>query len=147
MYVAEVVDDADGTRTTRVIRTREVASRLGEPSTIVADESLVREGDPALSVGSDGLIYLAMPGDPAAADPTLQQGRLLRFTPDGSAAGTAGAGSATLAEIAAESDSPWRGIRRNACGLPPQENQQPPPSLDSTRFRQPDGRGNQLPCR
>jgi len=100
VYVAEVVDDADGTRTTRVIRTREVASRLGEPSTIVADESLVRQGDPALSVGSDGFIYLAMPGDPAAADQTLRQGRLLRFTPDGSAAGTAGPGSATLAEIA-----------------------------------------------
>ena len=105
VYLAEVVDDADGTRTARVIRTREVASRLGEPSTIVADESLVREGDPALSVGNDGLIYLAMPGDPAAADPTLQQGRLLRFTPDGSAAGTAGAGSATLAEIAANPTS------------------------------------------
>ncbi len=60
VYVAEVVDDADGTRTTRVIRTREVASRLGEPSTIVADESLVREGDPALSVGKR---RLDLPGD------------------------------------------------------------------------------------
>jgi len=101
VYVAEVAAAVDGTRTTRVIRTREVGGRLGEPATIVAGEALAHEGDPVLSVGNDGLLYLGIPGDSAAPDPTMQQGRLLRFAPDGAAAGTASAGSATLSDIAA----------------------------------------------
>ena len=101
VYVAEVAAAIDGTRTTRVIRTREVGGRLGEPATIVAGEALAHEGDPVLSVGNDGLLYLGIPGDSTAPDPTMQQGRLLRFAPDGAAAGTASAGSATLSDIAA----------------------------------------------
>jgi len=105
VYVAEVSAAVDGTHSVRVIRTREVGSRLGEPATIVAGEALAHDGDPVLSVGSDGLLYLALPGDATATDPAARPGRLLRFAPDGTAAGTAAAGSATLSDIAARPTS------------------------------------------
>jgi hypothetical protein len=105
VYVAEVSAAVDGTRSVRVIRTREVGSRLGEPATVVAGEALAHEGDPVLSVGSDGLLYVAVPGDATAIDPAARPGRLLRFASDGAAAGTAAAGSATLSEIAARPTS------------------------------------------
>jgi len=96
VYLATTATARDGRRTVSVVRMRELADRLGEPATIVADLPASPGGDPAMSVGPDGRIYLAMPG--SAAGRAGYSGYVLRFTEDGRAAGNDRNGSPIFAE-------------------------------------------------
>jgi hypothetical protein len=95
LYFAITARAPDGRRSASVVRVRELADRLGEPATLIADLPAAPAGDPAISIGPDRRIYLAMPG--AADDGSGYGGYLLRFTPDGRAAGDARTGSPILA--------------------------------------------------
>lgn len=96
LYLATVASEPSGRRTVSVVRVRELADRVGEAATIVADLPAARAGDPAVSLGPDGHIYLAMPSGPPA-DRQPYDGHVLRFTRDGAAAGHARSGSPILA--------------------------------------------------
>ena len=96
LYFAVVAVAPDGTRTMDVIRVRELSERIAEPATIVPGLPLGASGNPALSVGPDGHIYLAVPVDTGGAS-ALYGARVLRFTRDGAAAGHTRVGSPVLA--------------------------------------------------
>jgi len=96
LYFATVASVPRGRRTVSVVRVRELADRVGEAATIVAELPVAPAGDPALSVGPDRHIYLAMPSGPPA-DRHPYDGQVLRFTRDGAAAGHARSGSPILA--------------------------------------------------
>jgi hypothetical protein len=96
LYFAITRRAPDGQRTVSVVRVRELANRVGEPATIIADLPAAPVGNPAIAVGPERRIYLAMPG--AADDPTAYAGHVLRFTPDGRADGNARNGSPILAQ-------------------------------------------------
>jgi hypothetical protein len=100
VYLAMTATAPDGRRTVSVVRMREVADRLGEPATIVADLPASPGGDPAISIGPDGRIYLAMPGSTSAGRAGYP-GYVLRFTHEGRAAGNDRNGSPILAESSA----------------------------------------------
>jgi hypothetical protein len=91
LYSAVRSTTTDGRRTVSVVRVRELGDVIGEPATIVPDLPLAPEGLPALTVGHDRRIYLAMPG--RSEDPTGYGGRILRFTAEGRAGGTGPPGS------------------------------------------------------
>jgi hypothetical protein len=86
-----------GRREVSIIRARELADRIGEAAAIVAGLPTTTLGEPVISVGSDHHVYLAMPLDPAV-EKQLYDGHVLRFTPDGAAAGHARSGSPVLAQ-------------------------------------------------
>jgi hypothetical protein len=69
---------------------------VGEPATLVADLVAEPTGVPAIAIGPDRRVYLAMPG--RADDLAEYGGRVLRFTPDGRADGNAQLGSPILAQ-------------------------------------------------
>jgi len=96
LYFATAVRTPDGRRSVSVVRVRELADRLGEPATLVADLPAAPAGNPAIAIGPDRRIYLAMPG--AADDRSGYGGQLLRFTADGKAAGHARTGSPIMAQ-------------------------------------------------
>ena len=97
LYFATIASAPRGRRTVSVVRVREVGDRVGEAATIVADLPAAAAGDPAISVGPDRHIYLAMPSGPSA-DRQSYDGLVLRFTHDGAAAGHARSGSPILAK-------------------------------------------------
>jgi hypothetical protein len=96
LYFATTARAQDGQRTVSVVRVRELADRVGEPATIVADLTAASSGDPAISVGPDRYIYLAMPGP--MDNRVGYGGHILRFARDGRAAGYGGVGSPILAQ-------------------------------------------------
>ena len=95
LYFATTALSAVGQRTVSIVRVRELADRVGEPATVVADISAAADGNPALSIGPDGRLYLAMPGPTDGR--TGYAGHVLRFTRDGKAAGHERSGSPILA--------------------------------------------------
>jgi hypothetical protein len=96
LYFATTATAPDGRRTISVVRVRELAGRVGEPAAIVADLPAGPEGDPAIAIGPDRRIYLAMPGP--IDDRTPFANHVLRFTPDGRADGNARNGSPVVAK-------------------------------------------------
>ena len=98
LYFATVATEATRDRRVSIVRVRELADRLGEAATIVADLPAAPVGSPALSVGPDRRLYLAMPAAPGAAPGQRPyDAQVLRFTRDGGAAGDARSGSPVLA--------------------------------------------------
>src|SRR6185503_7198280 len=98
LYFATTSRTPGGARTVSVVRVRELADRVGEPAAIVSGLPAAPAGDPAISIGPDRRIYLAMPGP---ADDRAGSGygaRILRFTRDGRADGNARIGSPILAQ-------------------------------------------------
>jgi glucose/arabinose dehydrogenase len=91
LYFATTARAPDGRRTVSVVRVRELADRLGEFATLVAELPAATAGNPAIAIGPDQRIYLAMPGAPE--DRAGYGGQILRFTGDGKAAGNARLGS------------------------------------------------------
>jgi hypothetical protein len=94
LYLATIASTPGGQRTVSVVRVRELADRVGEPATLVADLLAAPAGTPAIAIGPDRRIYLAMPG--RTDDRVEYGGHVLRFTPDGKAAGNAQLGSPVL---------------------------------------------------
>ena len=96
LYFATTATATDGRRTVSVVRVRELADRVGEPATVVADLPAAPGDNPAMSIGPDRRIYLAMPGPADAA--AGYAGYILRFTPEGKGAGNDRNASPILAE-------------------------------------------------
>ena len=96
LYFA-TVGGAPGRREVSIIRSRELADRIGEAAAIVTGLPTTSIGEPVISAGSDHHVYLAMPLDPAA-ERQIYDGHVLRFTRDGAAAGHARSGSPVLAQ-------------------------------------------------
>ena len=99
LYTAVVVSYPTGSRTVHVVRLREVNGSLGEAATIVPDLPASPLGFPAIFVGADRRLYVAMPGSESVQ--TRQgpyEGALLRFNRDGRPAGDARTGSPVLAQ-------------------------------------------------
>jgi hypothetical protein len=88
---------APGRREVSIIRVRELAERTGEAAAIVTGLPISSIGEPVIAAGSDRHLYLAMPLDPTV-ERQFYDGHVLRFTPDGAAAGHARAGSPVLAQ-------------------------------------------------
>ena len=87
VYLATVAPAAEGRSAVSVVRMRELAGSLGEAATIAADLPAA-QGRPAMSIGPDRRIYLALPsagGQRSRGGP--YDGLVLRLTRDGSAAG------------------------------------------------------------
>lgn len=84
VYVGYIGASAQGGRSGRVVRFREVAGALGEPAVIV-DSLPADAGAPVVKVGPDGLLYVATPAldARAAGDLGSYAGKLLRFNTDG----------------------------------------------------------------
>jgi hypothetical protein len=96
LYLATLGGPA-GRREVSIIRARELADRIGEAAAIVTGLPTASSAEPVISVGSDHHVYLAMPLDPAV-EKQVYDGHVLRFTPDGAAAGHARSGSPVLAQ-------------------------------------------------
>jgi hypothetical protein len=96
VFMAQVSPDTSGGRLLTIVRAREVAGRLGELATLVGNLLLTTETLPALTIGPDRSLYVAIPsarnGRSGAYD-----GFILRFTTDGVAAGNLRAASPILA--------------------------------------------------
>jgi hypothetical protein len=87
VYLAVVGTDADGRRTAAVVRMRELADRLGEAATLAVDLP-AGAGRPAVSVGPDLLLYIAIPSSDRQSNAGgPYEGLVLRLTRDGRAAG------------------------------------------------------------
>jgi hypothetical protein len=98
LYFATVTTERTGQRRIDVFRVREVADRVGEAAMIISVPT-APAGYPALSAGLDGKVYLAMPSTPGSSSGERPyDGRVLRFTRDGAAAGDERTGSPILAE-------------------------------------------------
>jgi hypothetical protein len=91
VFMAVTHERAGGGRTVSVLRARELQGTLGETATLIADLRVADAGAPAISVGPDGLIYLALPRD------NSETGIVMRYAQDGSAAGSGTIGSPALA--------------------------------------------------
>lgn len=97
VYLATVATSTDGRNRVSIVRMRELAGSLGEAATIATDLPAA-PGRPALSIGSDGRIYLALPsGRAQGGRGGPYDGLVLRLTRDGEAAGYARANSPVLA--------------------------------------------------
>jgi hypothetical protein len=87
VYLATVAPSADGRNAVTIVRMRELAGSLGDAATIAVDLPAA-QGRPAMSIGPDRRIYLALPsagGQRSRGGP--YDGLVLRLTRDGSAAG------------------------------------------------------------
>jgi hypothetical protein len=82
VYLAVVRPQPDGSSRTSIVRARELAGRFGELATIVPDFQTGSRADPALAVGGDGTIYLAMPAETGTPRGPFDGG-VLAFAPDG----------------------------------------------------------------
>ena len=90
-FMALVRTDASGTARTDIVRARELGGRLGEILTVVPELPTAPGTEPALAVGSDGRLYVAMAEAPASTSrANLYDGRVLRFESDGRSAGRPG---------------------------------------------------------
>ena len=87
VYLATVASAGAGRVKVSVVRMRELAGRLGEPATIVTDLPASAQGRPAVSVGPDRRIYVAIPASDQPSTNGPYDGLVLRLTPDGAAAG------------------------------------------------------------
>lgn len=107
VYFAVVATGADR-RTVRVIRGRVVGDRVGEPAILVPDLPLAGEARPALTIGSDRHLYLALPAAPGRRPRDPYAGMLLRFSTDGRAAGV---GASPVVALAGAEPAPmvWVG--------------------------------------
>ena len=95
---AAVVADADGDRSaTSIVRFHELDGRFGERATLAADLPSAAQGVPAISVGPDGRIYLAIPSADDRRGSGPYDGVVLRLTREGAAAGYERAHSPILA--------------------------------------------------
>jgi hypothetical protein len=87
VYLATVAPSADGRNAVNIVRMRELAGSLGDAATIAVDLPAA-QGRPAMSIGPDRRIYLALPsagGQRSHGGP--YDGLVLRLTRNGSAAG------------------------------------------------------------
>lgn len=124
LYFAAVATAPTGQRRVNVFRARETADRVGEAAMILSlPASPV--GQPAISAGFDERLYVAMPAM-AGAVPAgrLYDGRLLRFTRDGAAAGNERLASPILATGSSRPmslvwDAPFRLLIASADGAEP----------------------------
>jgi hypothetical protein len=97
-------------RSASVIRARELAGRLGEAATLVADVALPDQGVPALAVDARGGLYLAIPGRATRGNPYA--GNILHFEPDGGSPRDAPAASILFARGSEDpADLAWSGGR------------------------------------
>jgi hypothetical protein len=97
VYAATVASADAGRATISVVRFRELDGRFGQPASIVADLPAAAEGLPAISVGPDRRIYLAVPSGDDRRGAGPYDGVVLRLTRDGAAAGYERAHSPILA--------------------------------------------------
>jgi len=111
VYLAAVASAASGRAAVSITRLREVGDTLGEAAVIAADLPASNLGRPALSIGPDRLLYVAVPsgdGTPSANGP--YDGLVLRLTPDGAAAGSERTASPVFARGTARPTSfAWTG--------------------------------------
>jgi glucose/sorbosone dehydrogenase len=90
-FMALVREDADGTTRTDIVRARELGGRLGEMLTVIPDLPTAPGTEPALAVGSDGRLYVAMAeARVSSSRPDVYDGRVLRFESDGRSAARPG---------------------------------------------------------
>lgn len=88
VYVATVNTKPRGRSTVDIVRMREVADHLGEATVIAAELPAASRGRPAISIGPDRRLYLALPGSEGThRDGGPYDGLVLRLTADGKAAG------------------------------------------------------------
>jgi len=97
VYAAVVASTEDGRAATSVVRFRELGGRFGEPATIATEMPSAAEGLPAISIGPDRRIYLAIPAADSRAGAGPYDGAVLRLTREGAAAGYERARSPILA--------------------------------------------------
>jgi hypothetical protein len=108
LYLAATSTYPDGRRTVGVVRVRETLGQLGEAAAIVPELPLPAPGNPAISAGPDGYLYLAVPGRALASAEDLHEATILRYTDSGEAAGHARTGSPVWAQGLTEpSDLLW----------------------------------------
>ena len=108
LYLAATSTYPDGRRTVGVVRVREALGQLGETATIVPELPVLSPGNPAISVGPDGYLYLAVPGRASASAEDPHEATILRYTDSGEAAGHARNGSPVWAQGLTEpSDLLW----------------------------------------
>ncbi len=87
VFALAVRHNANGSQSASVIRMRAVGDALVEQVTVVAPVAVNSSANPEFSVGSDGLLYVAIPQTEEGLRGDTSDGMLLRFTPDGLAAG------------------------------------------------------------
>ena len=86
-----------------IVRMREVADRLAEAATIVSELPASADGRPAITIGPDRRLYVALPASgESGSDAGPYDGLVLRLTADGRAAGRAQMASPILAAGNAE---------------------------------------------
>jgi hypothetical protein len=90
-----MVEDSHAGRMFSIVRYRELDGALGEPATLVTDVPAFGESHPVFTVDGNGVLYVAMPGEPGA---DLYAGRILRFARDGSVPDDNRARSPVIAE-------------------------------------------------
>ena len=86
VYVAYAALDAEGARTGLVVRFRETGGTLGELA-VVIDRLPAELAAPSLLIGPDGMLHVATSALDAeeSADLSWYAGKVLRFSPDGTA--------------------------------------------------------------
>jgi glucose/arabinose dehydrogenase len=104
VYLATVTSTgADGRIAVDIVRMRELAGGFGEAATLAAELPAAR-GRPAISMGPDRRLYIALPsGTGRSASP--YDGLVLRLTRDGAAAGSDRVNSPVLAAGTAQPSS------------------------------------------
>jgi hypothetical protein len=131
VFVALAQRRADGTRDLRIVRYREVQSRLGEAAVVVSGLRLWSDRDAPFTMDRTGRIFVAMPLDGRAhGDPYA--GHLLWFDGDGRVPAESRGGSPVLAHgfaapvaLVSEGDNLWvvgadAGWHRSIARLTPQ---------------------------
>lgn len=105
---------ADGGRSAvSIVRMREVAGRLGEPATIATELPAAGEDTPAIAIGPDARIYLALPSGNQRPAGGPYDGLVLRLTREGAAAGDERTNSPIIASGSARPSSfGWLGDGR-----------------------------------
>jgi hypothetical protein len=91
VFMAVVRTDADGTARTDIVRARELGGRLGEILTVVPQLPTAPGTEPALALGPDGRLYVAMAeAQTSGSRANVYDGRVLRFESDGRSAARPG---------------------------------------------------------
>jgi hypothetical protein len=103
VYLATIAPAVHGRCRVDIVRMREVADRLGEAATIVSELPASAGGRPAITIGPDRRLYIALPASGEGGSGTgPYDGLVLRLTTDGRAAGRAQMASPILAAGNAE---------------------------------------------
>jgi len=124
VYALALTERADGSRTTAVIRMRAVGDAFVEQVTVVPPIPVNSLALPELAIGSDALLYLAIPQTDEGMRADAYDGMLLRFTGDGLAAGNDAGTSPVLAHGVARPGAMSWDVRRRLWLLEREEDSQ-----------------------